>query len=149
MSVPMMRRQILIVLALAACTKDSAPVAPKDPYEVSLTAKGPWTAGQESSASLTVKATSGFHVNPEYPVTFKPEGFEAVKFSADRLQLSAATRTPCADKAEDSCSVEFPLPLTPAQAGKGKVAGVLAFSVCSAEKCLIEKVPLTLAISVN
>jgi hypothetical protein len=29
------------------------------------------------------------------------------------------------------------------------VRGVLAFSVCSADKCLIEKMPLTLAIDVR
>lgn len=144
-----MRRQILIVVALAGCTKDPAPppVAAKNPFEVSLTAKGPWSVGTESWAALTVKATSGFHVNPEYPVTFKPEGSEAVKFSSERVQLTAGTKTPCAEKAEDACTVEFPLPVTPEKAGPGKLAGVLAFSVCSAEKCLIEKVPLSLAIS--
>ncbi len=139
-----MKKYCLLGLALAACTKD-----PTQPYEVSLTAKGPWTAGQESSAALIVKATSGYHVNPEYPVTFKPEGFEAVKFGAERVQLSAGTKTPCAEKAEDACTVEFPLAVTPEKAGPGKVAGVLAFSVCSAEKCLIEKVTLTLPISAN
>lgn len=116
---------------------------------MTLTARGPWTVGAESSAALTVKATSGFHVNPEYPVTFKPEGFEAVKFDGERVQLSPGTRTPCAEKAEDACTVEFPLPVTPEKAGAGKVAGVFAFSVCSAQKCLIEKVPLTLAITVD
>jgi len=146
-----MRRQILelslLALALAACTKPPAAAA-KEPFEVSLTARDPWAVGTESSASLTVKATSGFHVNPEYPVTFKPEGFEAVKFTAERVQLTAGSKTPCAEKAEDACSVEFPLSVTPEKAGPARLAGVFAFSVCSAEKCLIEKVPLTLAISV-
>ena len=88
-------------------------------------------------------------MNPEYPVAFKPEGAEAVKFAGDRVPLTAAAKTPCADKAEDTCSAEYPLALTPAKAGPAKLAGVLSFSVCSADKCLIEKVPLSLAVNVE
>ena len=82
-------------------------------------------------------------------MSFRPEGSEAVKFSGERVALTAATKTPCAAKAEDSCKVEFPLPLTPEKAGAGKVAGIVAFSVCSEDKCLIEKVPLSLALKVE
>lgn len=157
-----MRRQIrqlsLLALALAACTKDPAPaskpekkpVAQEGPaYELNIAASGPWAAGKESNAAVTVTAKPGFHVNPEYPVTFKPEGFEAVKFASERVALTPGTKTPCADKAEDACKVEFPLPVTPEKAGPAKVAGIVAFSVCSADKCLIEKVPVTLAIAVE
>ncbi|MDP2269926.1 MAG: hypothetical protein Q8N23_18080 [Archangium sp.] len=150
------RQLSLVALALAACTKDPAP-APKaekkaddaPAYELNLAASGPWAAGQASNAAVTVTAKPGFHVNPEYPVTFKPEGSEAVKFEGERVALTPGTRTPCADKAEDACKVEFPLPVTPEKPGPAKVAGIVAFSVCSADKCLIEKVPVTLAISVQ
>lgn len=161
------RQLSLAALVLAGCTKESAPAAPppaaapapvveKKPapteeknYEVSLSSPA-LKAGQESSASvITVTATNGFHVNPEYPVSFRPEGSEAVKFSGERVALTAGTKTPCAAKAEDACKVEFPLPLTPETAGPAKVAGVVAFSVCSEDKCLIEKVPLSLAIKVD
>jgi hypothetical protein len=162
-----MRRQVLelslLALALAACTKDpapaaAAPVADKakgampdvaQTYELALASPDAWAAGKESTAAITVTAKSGFHVNPEYPVSFKPEGSESVKFSGERVALTAGTKTPCAEKAEDACKVEFPLPATPEKAGPAKLAGVLAFSVCSADKCLIEKVPVTLAISVD
>ncbi len=148
------RQLSLLTLALAACTKEPAPKAEKKAadapaYELNLAASGPWAAGRESNAAVTVTAKPGFHVNPEYPVTFKPEGFEAVKFTSDRVALTPGTKTPCADKAEDACKVAFALPVTPEKAGPAKVAGVVAFSVCSADKCLIEKVPVTLAISVE
>ncbi len=143
---------VLACLALAACTKEPAKSAPAEAannYTVNIAAHAPYAAGQEASALITVTAAPGLHVNPEYPVAFKPEGSEAVKFGDERVRLTAGTKTPCADKAEDACRVEFPLPLTPEKAGAAKVAGVLAFSVCSPEKCLIEKVPLTLAIAVE
>ena len=150
------RQLSLLALALAACTKDPAPTPQKKPvaeegpaYELSLAASGPWAAGKDSNATVTVTAKPGFHVNPEYPVTFKPEGFEAVKFAGERVALTPGTKTPCADKAEDACKVEFPLAVTPEKAGPAKVAGIVAFSVCSADKCLIEKVPVTLAIAVE
>ena len=151
------RQVSLLALLLAACTKEATP-PPAPPaekkteeknYELSMTSPA-LKAGQESSAAtITVTAISGFHVNPEYPVSFRPEGSEAVKFSGERVALTAATKTPCAAKAEDSCKVEFPLPLTPEKAGAGKVAGIVAFSVCSEDKCLIEKVPLSLALKVE
>ncbi len=149
---------LLVVLAFAACTKDPAPVTsttakPKPAedvaYELNLAATGAWAAGKESSVAVTVTAKPGFHVNPEYPVSFRPEGSESVKFSGERVALTAGEKTPCAEKAEDACKVQFPLPATPEKAGPAKVAGVVAFSVCSADKCLIEKVPVTLAINVD
>lgn len=156
------RQLSLVALVLAACTKESTPAAPPPPspapapgkkaepaaqtHEVSLSSPV-LKAGQESSAAMiTVTALAGFHVNPDYPVSFRPEGSEAVKFSGERVALTPGTKTPCAAKAEDACKVEFPLPLTPEKAGAAKVAGVVSFSVCSEDKCLIEKVPLTLAI---
>lgn len=146
-----MLRQILALtlFTFLSCTKAPAPASSGEPYEVKFTSPSPFVAGKESSALVLVKAGPGLHVNPEYPVAFKPEGSEAVKFAQERVPLTPGTKTPCAEKAEDACAVEFALPLTPEKAGLAKVAGVLAFSVCSAEKCLIEKVPLTLAIKVE
>jgi hypothetical protein len=160
---PRVRQLSLAALVLASCARESAPPAAPPPappaaqkpepreqhYEVSL-ASPALKAGQESSAAtITVTAKDGFHVNPEYPVSFRPEGSEAVKFSGERVPLTPSTKTPCEAKAEDACKVEFPLPLTPEKAGPAKVAGIVAFSVCSEDKCLIEKVPLSLAIKVD
>lgn len=148
------RQLILVPLVFVACTKEPAKTAPAetpeaDNYAVSLAAHAPYASGKEATASVTVSSKNGFHVNPDYPVAFKVVGSQGVKFAEEHVRLTAATKTPCATKAEDNCSVEFPLPLTPEAAGPAKVAGVLAFSVCSADKCLIEKVPVSLAIAVD
>ncbi|MBL8911847.1 MAG: hypothetical protein JNM17_14230 [Archangium sp.] len=155
------------LLALAACTKDkpSEPTAPAvvlekpapadkptgaEPFAASLRAKSDaYVAGQSGIAGVKIEARDGFHVNPDYPVAFKPTAAEgAVKFSQDRIPLSDGAKTACAEKAEDACAMEFDLSFIP-EAGASSVQGVVAFSVCSAEKCLIEKVPLTLALSVK
>ena len=97
-------------------------------------------------AAVKIEARAGFHVNPDYPVAFKPTAAPgAVRFTRERLPLSDGRATPCTDKAEDACAMEFDLSYPPEE-GASSLQGVVAFSVCSADKCLIEKVPLTLAL---
>lgn len=164
-----MNRLLLVsLLSLAGCAKETPPPPSPKPaeaakpaaevkpapmesetYALAISPAGAWRAGAEGSAKITVTAKPPLHVNPEYPVAFKPDGAEAVKFAGDRVPLTATAKTPCADKAEDTCAAEFPLAVTPERAGAAKVAGVLSFSVCSADKCLIEKVPMTLAVTVE
>lgn len=153
---------LALCLALNACTKEpAAPPAPTpassaeakspttDQYAVALVPRAPYAAGQPASAVITIAAKSGFHVNPEYPMAFKPQGHAGVQFAEERLKLTWGPKTPCAAKAEDACAVEVPLSMTPQKAGPAVVAGVVAFSVCNPEHCLIEKVPLSLAIDVQ
>lgn len=155
---------VALAFALTACTKDPVPAAaapavstpqpdPKRPlgeeYAVALVARAPYTAGQEASAVITIAAKNGFHVNPEYPMVFKPQGHVGVQFAQERLKLTWGPKTPCPEKAEDACAVEVPVALTPEKAGPATVAGLVAFSVCNPEHCLIQKVPLTLAIDVK
>lgn len=154
---------LLLVVAFSSCTKDPAPVAAVSPkpaaekakgpdgaeYTVALVPRAPYAAGKEAGAAITVAAKPGYHVNPEYPMVFKPEGHVGVRFAEERLRLTGGTKTPCAEKAEDACAVEVPIALTPEKAGPATVAGIVAFSVCNPQHCLIEKVPLSLAIEVQ
>ncbi|MFT3712268.1 MAG: hypothetical protein QM817_31875 [Archangium sp.] len=158
-----MRRQILelslvLGVVLVGCKKDEPAAVPPpadtvsaaaNPFSLSIAAKGAVAAGQGGSALINVAAKDGFHVNPDYPVAFKVTPSSTVKFSGDRVPLTASKKTPCAEKAEDSCAAEFELPFTAQEAGAAKLDGIIAFSVCSAEKCLIQKEPLTLALTVN
>lgn len=154
---------LVLALALTACTRDPAPPPPASPekkvpeaklpvteqYAVALAAHAPYVAGKEASALLTIEAKGGFHVNPEYPMVFKPQGHSGVQFAEERLKLSWGPKRPCAAKAEDACAVEVPIALTPEKAGPAVVSGLVAFSVCNPEHCLIEKIPLTLNIDVQ
>ncbi|PZR07046.1 MAG: hypothetical protein DI536_28735 [Archangium gephyra] len=166
-----MTRTILAatVLMLAACKKEEVAVAPTPPilpqaraeqpepppsagteFEVAIAAAPPYVVGKESIATVSIAAKSGFHVNPDYPVSFKPSSTEGVKYAGERVQLSNVTKkTPCKDKEEDNCAVEIALPLTPEAKGVAKIEGVLSFSVCSDEKCLTPKQTLVLAVEVT
>ena len=154
---------LALALAFTGCTKDpvapppAPPASPKEAtksptaeqYAVALVPRAPYAAGQEATAVITIAAKNGFHVNPEYPMVFKPQGQVGVRFAEERLKLTWGAKTPCPAKAEDACAVEVPVALTPEKAGPATVAGLVAFSVCNPEHCLIEKIPLTLAIDVQ
>lgn len=145
-------------VVLVGCTKDKAaepPVAVVEktpdaqPFAASLAPHETYTSGMPGVAVASVVAREGFHVNPDYPVAFKPAAESTVKFGGERVPLDDGRKKPCAAKAEDACQVDFDLPFIAGEPGSNSVRGVLAFSVCSADKCLIEKVPLTLAIDVR
>jgi hypothetical protein len=62
------------------------------------------------------------------------------------VPLRPETTTPCPGDAKQVCSASLVLPYTPPAGGSARVAGVFAFSVCTAERCLIQKVPLSIAV---
>ena len=118
-----------------------------DEYSVGFEGKGPYAAGKKGAVTVTLTARKGYHVNPEYPVTFKPEGAEALHFAEERLKLAAGKKTPCADNAKDACVAEFPVEFVPEKKGAAKFAGTFAFSVCTAKMCLVKKVLVALALN--
>ncbi len=155
---------LLTALLAGACTKEPAPApkpAPEAPataaaagpsvdtadYAVTLSAPGPHRAGEEAAAAFAITARGTFHVNADYPIAFTPSGATNVRFAGDRLKLAMGEKTPCAEKAEDACAASVPLAFTPEGAGPATVAGTLAFSVCDPERCLIQKVPLAIAVT--
>lgn len=156
---------VVVLLSVGGCKKDeaaapapastAAPTTPAGPagasvdapeYAVTLSAPA-LKAGAEAQATFAISAKGTFHVNPDYPLAFTPAGSQNVKFAAEKVKLAFGDKTPCAAKAEDACAVAVPLAVTAEQAGPGKVAGTLAFSVCDPERCLIQKVPLALAVT--
>lgn len=147
---------LALLLVAPACTKDPAPpqkAAEKTPegteYAVSLAPRAPYAAGKEATVVLNVAAKQGYHVNPDYPMAFKPQGHSGVAFAEPSLKLTWGPKTPCAEKPEDACAVEVPIALTPEKAGPAVVAGMVSFSVCNPQNCRIEKLALTLPIEVQ
>ncbi len=138
---------IVAAVALSACEKSKVAVvspAPK-PFEVTLVAKGSYTANQPGVAHVHFAARNGFHVNPEYPAKFTFAKDSSVTFAAASVPLlDVMEKRPCADHAEETCEATAPISFTIGAAGPLKVAGVVALSVCNPERCLIEKVPVEL-----
>jgi len=133
-----------LLLALGAARADP-PAGPR--------AEGPeWAVEARPGASgsplvdLRLEARAGFHINLEYPMAFLPSREATARFSAARVPLRPARTTPCPGDGKEVCSATLELPYGQPPAGAARVAGTLAFSVCSADRCLIQKVPLSLAV---
>ena len=150
----------LLAISLAACerkpssTSDGTPPIAQskgDEFAVSASVEGPLSAGSEAAFLARVEARKGFHINAEYPVSFRPStGSEGIRFERERYPLQeSAERVPCAKEAKDACELRARVPFTAAAPGDHRVGGILAFSVCSEEKCLIEKAPLEVHVTVR
>jgi hypothetical protein len=137
-------------LALAGCTKDTpksvepvkqaAPVVAAAPKGDSARVEAPEYVvelnAKVNGGTLVITAKPPLHVNPEYPAAFKPEPGGA-KFAGEKIALAPNVKKPCAAKAEDTCETSSPLAYEGASGTQ--VAGIVQFSVCEPEKCLIEK----------
>jgi hypothetical protein len=119
----------------------------------SFHAEGPeWTVDASLASAGTlqidVKARAGFHLNEEYPLNFRPKVSEGVKFARARFDRGdGMTFQPCSPDAGHACAVRVPASF----ARQGKTAetvdGTLAFSACSEERCIIQKVDITLRLA--
>lgn len=144
-----------VALVIVACTRqEAAPpparaappaAAPKEKavaYDVALQVSVAPKGEDPGEVTASIKARDGFHINADYPMNFQPAGGDAgVSFEKARYELKEnVEKAGCAGAAEEICELKAKIPFRAAGAGARKVAGVLAFSVCNPEQCLIEKV---------
>lgn len=115
--------------------------AEAEAWTVALELPASLLAGVPAVARVHLAARAGHHVNLEYPASFRPDGGATVAFAAERVALAAETRRPCPGRPAETCQVALALPFTPG-APPARLSGTVAFSVCTAERCLIERVPL-------
>lgn len=99
-------------------------------------------AGGTTAVELHLTSRAGFHVNLDYPMAFLPSPGSTVTFREARVPLAPKARTPCPGRAEETCAVALELAYAAPAKGDARLAGTFAFSVCSEERCLIQKVPL-------
>jgi hypothetical protein len=140
--------------AAAAADAPSAAAAPADAaaptgaakftdtgFDLSLEApKAPLKAGQAGSVEVVLTAKAPFHVNDKYPIKLKLKETPGVKY--DNLTIGKD-----AVKLEPMKAV-MPVGFTP-EAGKRTVSGVFSFSVCTEDKCLMEKRDLLIDVNVD
>jgi hypothetical protein len=125
----------------AAAAEPAAPAASKYSeagFDLVLQPKGAYTSGQAAEAEIVLSAKAPFHVNDKYPYKFKIKEAPGLKFAnlvvaKDLVKLEPARAT-------------VPVAFTPESAGKHTLAGQLSFSVCTEDKCMIEKRELALDI---
>lgn len=107
-------------------------------FDVNLAPKGSYEVGKPGEAEIVLVAKDPFHVNEKYPYKFKLKESAGLKFPSavvgkDQVKLEAKRAT-------------LVVPFTPEKAGKHTVAGTFLFSVCTDDKCLIERQELSLDI---
>jgi len=119
--------------------------APGDVFHASLTGPGRIAVSSQGEVVVEVTARNGFHVNDEYPHSFRPtQGVEGVRFGADRFDLRQGwERTPCPAEPDHACAVRTRVPFQATAKGARRAEGVVALSVCNPEICLIEKVSVS------
>jgi hypothetical protein len=110
-------------------------------FDLELRPKGTYAAGQQAEAELVLDAKPPYKVNDEYPYKFKLKEAAGVKFPAPVVGKDLA-------KLEKQ-KVTMPVAFTPEAAGKCTLSGQLAFSVCTDDKCLIEKRDVSLVVDVK
>ncbi len=132
--------------AAAAAPSEAAPAgAPKvSDAAFDLSLEAPKTAlkgGQQGTVEVVLVAKAPFHVNDKYPIKLKLKETPGVKYENLTIGKDAA-------KVEAMKAV-MPVSFTPDAAGKRTVAGQFAFSVCTEDKCLMEKRDLALDVNVD
>jgi hypothetical protein len=133
---------IALALAAEAAPPPSA-TAEKELWRVALDLSAP-KAGAPVRATVRVQARGGFHVNGEYPTSFVPDPAAAQALGTKKLFLTEKlAAAPCPADANHSCDVTLALPLTGQPLAGTPVSGTLSFSVCTADRCLIEKARLS------
>ena len=130
--------------ALAGAASSPGPASARAEAQEWVVDAIPRPAGSASAVDLHLVSRAGYHVNMEYPMAFVPSPEATVKFQGVRVPLRPGSTAPCQGDGKEVCSVSLVLPYVPPPSGSARVAGVFAFSVCSAERCLIQKVPLSI-----
>jgi hypothetical protein len=109
-------------------------------FSVWIQAPTPVRAGKSASAQVVLAAKDPYKCNDKYPYKF------VLDAPSGGLSYPAQTvRTMSIGEKQSSMSIPF----TAARAGGATIAGQLHFSVCTAEKCLIEKRPLSVTVQVE
>jgi hypothetical protein len=128
--------------AEAAAPPTGAPKFSDTGFDLSLEApKASLKAGQPGTVEIVLSAKAPYHVNDKYPIKLKLKETPGVKYDSlvvgkDAVKLEAMKAV-------------MPVSFTPDAAGKRTVAGQFAFSVCTEDKCLMEKRDLLLDVNVE
>jgi hypothetical protein len=115
-------------------------VASDEAFSTWLQAESPAKAGGPITVEAVLTAKPPYHCNAEYPHKFK--------LNAAPAGLSYPEETVRGMKVTPERSV-LAIPVKAEAAGKPTISGTLSFSVCTAERCMVEKRDLSLALDVK
>lgn len=109
-------------------------------YALSISAQSPVRSGATSSAAVVLSAKDPYKCNDKYPykLVLDPP-------SAGVSYPQQTVRGMAVGEKQSTMSVPF----TVAQPGSATIAGTLHFSVCTADKCLIEKQKVSVTVQAD
>lgn len=110
-------------------------------FTLNIAGSGGYKAGQEGKVEIVLEAKAPFHANDKYPYKFKTQESAGVTFPVAIVKKDQAKI--------ETMKVTMPVAFTAAEAGKKRVSGVFHFSVCTDDKCLIEKRALAVDVDVK
>jgi hypothetical protein len=115
------------------------PAVSGEGFKVYLEAQPSYVAGKPAHVRVVLLATAPFHCNDKYPYKFTTTASDGIEF-AEPVVRNANVGTERAT---------LDVPFTPKRAGKLTLNGELSFSVCTDDKCLIEKQALSVPVQVS
>jgi hypothetical protein len=149
---------VLLLGALSSCRRDEAPPAPvlsaepaievaaapaaefhEGPFDLVIRPVGDVVAGKPATAEILLSAKGEYHCNDKYPYKWKAADSPGVKYPSATVGKDAVAL----EEKRAVMKVDF----VPEGPGEKTVKGQFSFSVCSAERCLIEKRDLSLAVA--
>lgn len=110
-----------------------------DGFAVSIQAQSPVRSGEGSTATVVLSCKAPFKCNQKYPYKMALDAPAGVSYASQTVRS--------ANVGEKSTTLG--VPFTAAAKGKATVGGTFSFSVCTDDKCLIEKRPLAVSIDVD
>jgi hypothetical protein len=113
--------------------------ASSEAFSTWLQASAPAKAGAPVQLEVVLTAKPPYHCNAEYPHKFKLNAAPGLSFPDETVKGMRVT---------PERSV-LAVPLTATSPGKANISGTLSFSVCTEERCLVEKRDLSLALEVQ
>lgn len=128
----------------AAPSGEATPAKPRfdeAAFAVEMRADSALKVGASGEITVSLVAKPPFHVNAEYPHRFK---VGSVKGGTPGSTV--VTREP--SKVEPG-KLSLAVPVTASEAGTGQIDGELFFSLCTVDKCLMEKRRLTCEFKAN
>jgi len=108
-------------------------------FKTYMQVSSPLKLGSAGSVSVILEAQAPFKCNEQYPYRLSSIQGQGVTPSTDNLR----------DAQVNTRRTVLTLPVTATRAGRASLSGTFAFSVCTDEKCLIEKAALNVAFEVE
>jgi hypothetical protein len=122
-----------------AASVETAPVA-GDSFSVWMQSAKSYDAGKPGAVTAVLSAKDPYHCNEKYPYKFTldpaPAGVTYPQPVVRGMRVGAKRS-------------DMSIPFVASQPGKANISGELAFSVCTAEKCLIEKRRMSVSVNVK